>query len=60
MRVALSPKEIAIALGYNVNDKNRSPVVNVNQKERISVLESLVVLMGFVISGSGVKLSHTP
>jgi hypothetical protein len=54
--LALSPEEMAIAWGYNVNDKNRPPVVNVNQKERISVLESLGVLMAFVISGSGMKL----
>lgn len=57
---ALNPEEIVMNLGYNIHDKNRPPIVNVNPNERTSVLESLVVLMGLVIAGSNVQLSHTP
>jgi signal recognition particle receptor subunit beta len=57
---ALNPEEIVMNLGYDIHDKNRPPIVNVNPNERTSVLESLVVLMGLVIAGSNVQLSHTP
>ena len=57
---ALAPEEIISALGYNMNDKNRPPVLNVNPTDRSSVLEALVLLMGLVTSQSDVKLSQTP
>ncbi len=57
---ALNAEEIVMNLGYNIHDKNRPPLVNVNPNERTSVLESLVVLMGQVIAESTVQLSHSP
>jgi hypothetical protein len=57
---ALSPEEVLIALGHNINDKNRPPFVKVNPNERTSVLETLVVLMALMISDSNVQLSQTP
>lgn len=57
---ALNSEEILKDLGYNMNDKNRPPIVNVNSNDRTSVLEALVALMALVIAGSEVKLAHTP
>jgi signal recognition particle receptor subunit beta len=57
---ALPPEDILNKLGYDIHDKNRPPVVNVNPTERTSVVEALVVLMAQVIGNSNVKLSHTP
>lgn len=54
------PEDILNKLGYDINDKNRPPVVNVNPNARTSVLEALVVLMALVIANSNMKLSHTP
>ncbi|MEP0886055.1 hypothetical protein NDI49_31465, partial [Trichocoleus sp. ST-U3] len=56
---ALTPEEIISALGYNMNDKNRPPVLNVNPTDRSSVIEALVLLMSLVTSQSDVKLSQT-
>ena len=57
---ALIPEEILMNLGYDIHDKNRPPVVDINPNNRSSVVESLVVLMAHVIAGSDVKLSHSP
>lgn len=57
---ALIPEEILMNLGYDIQDKNRPPVVTINPNERTSVLEALLVLMALMIAGSDVKLSHTP
>jgi hypothetical protein len=57
---AMPPEEVMRTLGYNLNDKNHPPIVTVNPHDRISVLESLVVLMALVISQSEVKLSQVP
>ena len=57
---AIAPEEVMVTLGYNLNDKDHPPIVEVNPNNRTSVLEALVVLMGLVISGTNVKLSHTP
>src|ERR687886_1297256 len=57
---ALLPEEILTNLGYDIHDKTRPPAVNLNPNDRTSVLEGLVVLMGLVIAGSDVKLSHSP
>jgi signal recognition particle receptor subunit beta len=57
---ALMSEEILINLGYDIHDKNRPPVVDINPNDRTSVLEALVVLMALVIGGSDVRLSHTP
>lgn len=57
---ALTPEEIMLALGYDMNDKNRPPSVKVNPNARSSILEALVVLMALTIAGSDVKLSCTP
>ena len=57
---ASEPEDIMIALGYNMNDKNRPPFVTVNPKDRLSVLEALVVLMAHTLSWSDMKLSLTP
>ena len=57
---ALAPEEIISALGYNMNDKNRPPVLNINPIDRSSVLEALVLLMGLATSESDVRLSQTP
>jgi signal recognition particle receptor subunit beta len=57
---ALIPEEIVMNLGYDIHDKNRPPIVNVNPQDRTSVLEALIVLMGLVIAGSNAQLSYTP
>ena len=57
---AIAPEEIMTSLGYDMNDKNRPPLVKVNPNDRSSVLEALVVLMALLIAGSDVKLSRTP
>jgi hypothetical protein len=57
---ALDSEEIITALGYNIHDKNRPPIVEVNPLDRISVLEALVALMALLIAGSDVRLSYTP
>ena len=57
---ALNREEIILALGYNMNDKERPPVLNINPTDRSSVLEALVLLMGLVTSENDVKLFQTP
>lgn len=57
---ALTPEEILTNLGYDIHDKHRPPVVNINPNDRTTVLEAMVVLMALVVAGSDVKLSHTP
>jgi hypothetical protein len=49
-----------MTLGYNMNDKNRPPVVKLNPNNRTQVLEALIVMMALIIEGSDVKLSCTP
>ena len=57
---ALEPEDIMMTLGYNIHDKNRPPYVTVNPKDRLSVLEALVVVMARAIAWSDMKLSVTP
>lgn len=57
---ALFPEEVMMTLGYNIHDKNRPPVVNINPLDRTSVLETLVALMAAMIAESNVHLSYTP
>lgn len=57
---ALIPEEIMINLGYDIHDKSRPPVMNINPNNRTSVLEALVVIMALMIAGSDVKLSYSP
>ena len=56
---ALTPEEILSTLGYDIHDKNRPPMVNINPNDRTTVLEAMVVLMGLIVAQSDVKLSHT-
>jgi signal recognition particle receptor subunit beta len=57
---ALASEDILMTLGYNIHDKNCPPIVNVNPKDRTSVIEALLILMALLIEGSDVKLSQTP
>lgn len=57
---ALKPEDIMTTLGYNVNDKNCPPFVNINPKDRLSVIEALVVLMARTLAWSDMKLSLIP
>lgn len=57
---ALAPEDIMMTLGYNIQDKNSPPIVNINPTERASVIEALVVLMSLIIESSNVKLFQTP
>ena len=57
---AMMSEEILMNIGYELHDKNRPPVVDINPNERTSVLEALIVLMALVIAGSDVNLFHTP
>jgi hypothetical protein len=47
-------------LGYDMNDKNRPPIVKINPTNRASVIEALVVLMALIIESSNIKLSQVP
>jgi hypothetical protein len=57
---ASTPEEVMTALGYNLNDRNRPPLVKVNPNDRNSAMQALAVLLALVISESDVKLSNTP
>ncbi|MDP8962816.1 MAG: ATP/GTP-binding protein [Cyanobacteriota bacterium] len=57
---ALAVEDIVMSLGYNMNDKNCPPIVRVNPTDRASVIEALLVLMGFLIEEDNVNLFHTP
>jgi hypothetical protein len=48
---ALPTEEIMTALGYDMHQKNRPPIVKVNPTERSSVLEALVVSMALLLEG---------
>lgn len=57
---ALASEDILMTLGYNMHEKNCPPIVNVNPKDRTSVIEALLILMALLIESSDVKLSQTP
>ena len=57
---ALEPESIMNTLGYDMNDKNRPPIVKINPTNRASVIEALIVLMALIIESSNIKLSQVP